>query len=75
MKFYLYPWKLNASDLPKRSAAAEKTFLTQPSSATSERVSSLSDAQQDNAFKEYVEASLMLQANSQFMSFVTISLL
>ena len=59
-------WKRNASELPKWSAAARNIFLIQPSAA-SERVFSLLknsfDAQQDNALKDYVKASLMLQFN------------
>ena len=62
-------WKLNAPELPKWSAAARKVFLIQPSSAASERVFSLLKnsfgAQQDNALKDYVEASLMLQFNKR----------
>jgi hypothetical protein len=60
-------WKLNAPELPKWSVAARKIFLIHPSSAVSERVFSLLKnyfgAQQDNALKDYVEASLMLQFN------------
>ena len=62
-------WRRNAPDLPKWSAAAKRIFLIQPSSAASERVFSLLKnsfgAQQDNALKDYVEASLMLQFNKR----------
>ena len=62
-------WKANASDLPCWSAASGKVLLAQPSSAASERVFSLLKAsfgeQQDNSLQDYIEASLMLQYNTQ----------
>jgi hypothetical protein len=61
--------KDNASTLPHWSKCAKKIFLLQPSSAAAERVFSLLNSsfgeRQDNALKDYIEASLMLQYNKR----------
>ena len=62
-------WKDNASTLPHWSKCAKKIFLLQPLSAAAERVFSLLNSsfgeRQDNALKDYIEASLMLQYNKR----------
>ena len=60
-------WKLNSMDLPSWSHGVKKVLAIQPSSAAAERVFSLLNTGfgdlQDNALRDYIEASVMLRFN------------
>ena len=63
-------WKLHSSELPSWSSAAKKALLVQPSSGSAERIflilkSSFGNLQ-DRSFKDYIEASFMLQYNKRY---------